>query len=35
VVIAGSIVPALAVAPGDRLRYRLAPLEELTLDFTE
>jgi len=35
VVIAGSIVPALAVAPGDRLRYRLAPLEELTLDFME
>jgi 2-keto-4-pentenoate hydratase len=35
VVIAGSILPALAVAPGDRLRYRLAPLGELTVDFKE
>jgi 2-keto-4-pentenoate hydratase len=35
VVIAGSIVPALAVAPGDRLRYRLDPLPELTVEFVE
>jgi 2-keto-4-pentenoate hydratase len=35
VIIAGSIVPALAVAPGDRLRYRLEPLPELTLEFAE
>lgn len=35
VIIAGSIVPALAVAPGDRLRYRLEPLPELTLSFAE
>jgi 2-keto-4-pentenoate hydratase len=35
VVIAGSIVPALAVAPGDRLRYRLGPLPELTVELTE
>jgi 2-keto-4-pentenoate hydratase len=34
VIIAGSIVPALAVAPGGRLRYRLEPLPELTLEFT-
>jgi 2-keto-4-pentenoate hydratase len=33
VVIAGSIVPALAVAPGDRLRYRLEPAGEIALDF--
>jgi 2-keto-4-pentenoate hydratase len=35
VIIAGSIVPALPVAPGDRLRYRLEPLAELTVDFAE
>ena len=35
VIIAGSIVPALAVAPGDRLRYRLEPLAELAVQFTE
>jgi 2-keto-4-pentenoate hydratase len=33
VLITGSIVPALAVAPGDRLRYRLDPLGELALTF--
>ena len=31
VLITGSIVPALAVAPGQRLEYRLEPLGELTL----
>jgi len=35
VIIAGSIVPALAVAPGGRLRYRLEPLPELTLEFAD
>ena len=35
VIIAGSIVPALPVAPGDRLRYRLAPLPELAVAFSE
>jgi 2-keto-4-pentenoate hydratase len=34
VLITGSIVPALAVAPGDQLRYRLEPLGELALSFT-
>jgi 2-keto-4-pentenoate hydratase len=34
VLITGSIVPALAVAPGDQLRYRLDPLGELALSFT-
>ena len=34
VIIAGSIVPALPVAPGDRLRYRLAPLPELAVAFS-
>jgi 2-keto-4-pentenoate hydratase len=33
VLITGSIVPAPAVAPGDRFRYRLDPLGELTLTF--
>ena len=33
VLITGSIVPALAVAPGERLGYRLAPLGELELRF--
>jgi 2-keto-4-pentenoate hydratase len=33
VLITGSIVPALAVAPGDILRYRLDPLGELALTF--
>ena len=33
VLITGSIVPALAVAPGDILRYRLEPLGELALTF--
>jgi 2-keto-4-pentenoate hydratase len=35
VIIAGSIVPALAVAPGDRLRYRLEPLPEVSVQFAE
>jgi 2-keto-4-pentenoate hydratase len=35
VIIAGSIVPAVAVAPGDRLRYRLEPVGEIALDFAE
>jgi 2-keto-4-pentenoate hydratase len=35
VVIAGSIVPALAVAPGDRLSYRLDALPELAVEFAE
>jgi 2-keto-4-pentenoate hydratase len=35
VIIAGSIVPAIAVSPGDTLRYRLAPLPELTVEFAE
>jgi 2-keto-4-pentenoate hydratase len=35
VLITGSIVPALAVAPGDLLRYRLNPLGELALTFAE
>ena len=34
VLITGSIIPALAVAPGDQLRYRLDPLGELALSFT-
>ncbi len=34
VIIAGSIVPALAISPGERLRYRLEPAGELTLAFT-
>jgi 2-keto-4-pentenoate hydratase len=33
VLITGSIVPALAVAPGDRLHYRLEPLGELAVTF--
>jgi 2-keto-4-pentenoate hydratase len=33
VLITGSIVPALAVAPGQRLEYRLEPLGELDLEF--
>ncbi len=33
VLITGSIVPALSVAPGDRLDYRLDPLGELSLTF--
>ena len=33
VLITGSIVPALSVAPGQRLQYRLEPLGELTLRF--
>ena len=35
VLITGSIVPALAVAPGDRLEYRLEPLGELVVRFVE
>ncbi len=35
VLITGSIVPALSVAPGDTLAYRLEPLGELTLTFAE
>jgi 2-keto-4-pentenoate hydratase len=34
-VIAGSIVPALAATPGDRLRYWLDALPELTVEFAE
>lgn len=34
VIIAGSIVPALAVRPGEHLRYRLGSAGELTLAFT-
>jgi 2-keto-4-pentenoate hydratase len=33
VLITGSIVPALPVAPGQRLEYRLEPLGELDLEF--
>jgi 2-keto-4-pentenoate hydratase len=33
VLITGSIVPALAIAPGQRLEYRLEPLGELALTF--
>lgn len=35
VIIAGSIVPAVAVAPGDRLRYRLEPIGELEVEFAD
>jgi 2-keto-4-pentenoate hydratase len=35
VLITGSIVPALAVAPGERLEYRLEPLGALAIDFVE
>jgi 2-keto-4-pentenoate hydratase len=35
VIIAGSILPALSVAPGDTLRYRLAPLGEVGVRFGE
>ena len=35
VLITGSIVPALPIAPGQRLEYRLEPLGELALRFTE
>ena len=35
VLITGSIVPALPVAPGQRLEYRLEPLGELALRFVE
>jgi 2-keto-4-pentenoate hydratase len=31
--IIGSILPAIAVSAGDRLRYRLEPLAELAVDF--
>jgi 2-keto-4-pentenoate hydratase len=34
VIIAGSIIPPIAVTPGDRLRYRLEPLGELVLELT-
>jgi 2-keto-4-pentenoate hydratase len=33
VLITGSIIPAVAVAPGDTLHYRLDPLGELALTF--
>jgi 2-keto-4-pentenoate hydratase len=33
VLITGSIVPALSVAPGQRLEYRVEPLGELALQF--
>jgi 2-keto-4-pentenoate hydratase len=35
VLITGSIVPALEIAPGQRLEYRLEPLGELTLHFVD
>jgi 2-keto-4-pentenoate hydratase len=35
VLITGSIVPALSVAPGQRLEYRLEPLGELALRFVD
>jgi 2-keto-4-pentenoate hydratase len=35
VIIAGSIVAAIAVAPGDTLRYRLEPAGELSVRFVE
>ncbi len=35
VLITGSIVPALPVAPEQRLEYRLEPLGELALRFVE
>jgi 2-keto-4-pentenoate hydratase len=35
VLITGSIVPALSVAPGQRLEYALEPLGELALQFVE
>jgi hypothetical protein len=31
----GSIVPALTVAPGERLEYRVEPLGALAVDFVE
>jgi 2-keto-4-pentenoate hydratase len=33
VLITGSIVPALAIAPGDVLRYRVEPLGDIALSF--
>src|SRR4051812_18061036 len=35
VLIMGSIVPAIPIAPGDRLRYRLDPAGALTVAFVE
>jgi len=35
VLITGSIIPALALSPGDRLDYRLEPLGELALTFSD
>jgi 2-keto-4-pentenoate hydratase len=35
VLIMGSIVPAIPVAPGDRLQYRLGPAGALTVAFVE
>jgi 2-keto-4-pentenoate hydratase len=35
VLITGSIIPALAITPGQRLEYRLEPLGELALRFVE
>jgi len=35
VLITGSIVPALSVAPGDEIEYRLEPLGELFVTFTD
>ncbi len=35
IVIAGSVVPPLAVGPGDTLRYVLRPLGEVSIDFVE
>jgi 2-keto-4-pentenoate hydratase len=35
VLITGSIVPALGVAPGDQLHYRLEPLGELAVAFAD
>jgi 2-keto-4-pentenoate hydratase len=35
VIITGSIIPPIAVGPGDRLRYRLEPVGELALEIAE
>lgn len=35
VLITGSIIPALALAPGDRVSYQLEPLGALTLDVSD
>src|SRR4051794_29079677 len=35
VLITGSIVPAIPIAPGDRLQYTLDPVGELVVDFVD